>query len=204
MDSYVDVILPLPIRNTFTYFFKKKTFLNISVGMRVVVPFGKSRIFTGIVSNIHSHKPLNYEVKSIIILLDEKPIIRESNFDFWKWVSQYYMCNIGEIMKASLPSTLLLEGESQISKKEVDDEILKETTDDQYLIYEALEAGPLSISDVISVIQKKSVMPIIEKMIEMNLIELNQKIKDKYIPKLTRYIYVNKKYKNKKKTKRTF
>ena len=101
MDSYVDVILPLPIRNTFTYFFEKKTFLNISVGMRVVVPFGKSRIFTGIVSNIHSHKPLNYEVKSIIILLDEKPIIRESNFDFWKWVSQYYMCNIGEIMKAS-------------------------------------------------------------------------------------------------------
>ena len=204
MDSYVDVILPLPIRNTFTYFFEKKTFLNISVGMRVVVPFGKKRIFTGIISKIHSHKPSNYEVKSIIILLDKKPMIRESSFVFWKWVSQYYMCNIGEIMKASLPSTLLLEGENQISKKEADDEILKETTDDQYLIYEALEAGPLSISDVISVIQKKSVMPIIEKMIEMNLIELNQKIKDKYIPKLTRYIYVNKKYKNKKKQKELF
>ena len=204
MDSYVDVILPLPIKNTFTYFFKKKTFLNIGVGMRVVVPFGKNRIFTGIISRIHSNKPLNYEVKSIVILLDEKPIIRESYFDFWKWVSQYYMCSVGEIMKASLPSTLLLEGENQISKKEVDPEILKETTDDQYLIYEALEAGPLSVSDVISVIQKKSVMPIIEEMIELNLIELNQKIKDKYVPKLIRHICLNKKYKNKNKQKELF
>ncbi len=204
MDSYVDVILPLPIKNTFTYFFKKETFLNISVGMRVVVPFGKNRIFTGIIYKIHSDKPLNYEVKSIIILLDEKPIIRESNFDFWKWISQYYMCSVGEIMKASLPSTLLLEGENQISKKEVDHEILKETTDDQYLIYEALEAGPLSISDVISVIQKKSVMPILEEMIEMNLVKLNQKINDKYVPKLIRYIYINKKYKNKNKQNELF
>ena len=99
------------------------------------------------------------------MLLDKKPIISELNFDFWKWVSNYYICSLGDILKASFPSTLLLEGETQISKKEAKNEILKKITDDQFLIYEALEKGPLSISDLISIVQKKSVMPVIEEMI---------------------------------------
>ena len=204
MDSFVDVILPLPIKNTFTYFFDRKLFSNVNIGIRVVVPFGKNRIFTGIISKIHSNQPQKYKVKSIIIMLDKNPIISEIHLDFWKWISNYYMCSIGDIMKASLPSTLLLEGENQISKKKVDNEKLRKVNDDQYLIYEALESGPLLISDVMSIIQKKSVMPIIEKMMEMNLIELNQKIKDKYIPKVLRYIGLNNNFNNKNKQKELY
>ena len=181
MESLVDVILPLPIRNKFTYSFERNIFTNICVGMRVVVPFGKNKIFTGIIYKIYNNKPLSYEVKSIIMLLDKKPIISELNFDFWKWVSNYYICSLGDILKASFPSTLLLEGETQISKKEAKNEILKKITDDQFLIYEALEKGPLSISDLISIVQKKSVMPVIEEMIKINLIELNQNIKENMI-----------------------
>ena len=70
-------------------------------------------------------------------MLDKNPIISEIHLDFWKWISNYYMCSIGDIMKASLPSTLLLEGENQISKKKVDNEKLRKVNDDQYLIYEA-------------------------------------------------------------------
>ena len=194
MESLVDVILPLPIRNKFTYSFKRKIFSNICVGMRVVVPFGKNKIFTGIIYKIYNYKPASYEIKSIIMLLDKKPMINKLNFDFWKWVSNYYICSLGDILKASLPSTLLLEGETQISKKEAENEMLKKITDDQFLIYEALEKGPLSISDVMSIVQKKSVMPVIEEMIKINLIELNQKIKEKYVPKLSRFICVNEEY----------
>ncbi len=204
MESLVDVILPLPIRNKFTYSFERNIFTNICVGMRVVVPFGKNKIFTGIIYKIYNYKPLSYEVKSIIMLLDKKPIISALNFDFWKWVSNYYICSLGDILKASFPSTLLLEGETQISKKEAKNEILKKITDDQFLIYEALEKGPLSISDLISIVQKKSVMPVIEEMIKINLIELNQNIKEKYIPKLSRYICLNKEYENRIKQKELF
>ena len=205
MNLFVDVLLPLPINNFFTYSFNRKIYSNVSVGIRVVVPFGKNRLLTGIINKIHKNKPLKYETRDIIVLLDKHPIVSKLNFDYWEWASNYYMCSVGDIMKASLPSTLLLEGESQISRKRSDnDEILRKITDDQFLIYEALEGGPLSISDVISIIQKKSVMPVIEEMIKMNLIELSQKLKDKYVPKFSRYICLNKKYKGKKKQKELF
>ena len=204
MNSFVDVLLPLPINNSFTYSFNRKIYINISIGMRVVVPFGKNRLLTGIINKIHKEKPINYETKDIVALLDKYPIISELIIDYWKWVSNYYMCSIGDILKASLPSTLLLEGESIISRKKSDNLILRKTTDDQFLIYEALEGGPLSISDVMSIVQKKSVMPVIEEMIKMNLIDLSQKLNDKYVPKFSRYICLNKKYKSKKKQKELF
>ena len=201
MNSFVDVLLPLPINNSFTYSFNRKIYINISIGMRVVVPFGKNRLLTGIINKIHKEKPINYETKNIIALLDKYPIISELIIDYWKWVSNYYMCSIGDILKASLPSTLLLEGESIISRKNSDNLILRKTNDDQFLIYEALERGPLSISDVMSIVQKKSVMPVIEEMIKMNLIDLSQRLNDKYVPKFSRYVALNKKYKSKKKQK---
>ena len=204
MNSFVDIILPLPINNSFTYSFNRKIFLNISIGMRVVVPFGKNRLLTGVINKIHNVKPLNYEIRNIVVLLDKNPIISESIFDFWKWVSNYYMCSIGDIMKASLPSTLLLEGETQVSRKKSKNLILRKTTDDQFLIYEALEGGPLSISEVMSIVQKKSVMPIIEEMIRLNIIELSQKLKDKYVPKLLRYVCINNRYRGKKNQKELF
>ena len=204
MNSFVDVLLPLPINNSFTYSFNRKIYINISIGMRVVVPFGKNRLLTGIINKIHEEKPINYETKDIIALLDKYPITSELIIDYWKWVSNYYMCSIGDILKTSLPSTLLLEGESIISRKKSDNLILRKTTDDQFLIYEALERGPLSISDVMSIVQKKSVMPVIEEMIKMNLIDLSQKLNDKYVPKFSRYICLNEKYKSKKKQKELF
>jgi len=204
MYSFVDVVLPLPIKNTFTYLIDKKLFPDVNVGVRVVVPFGKNKIYTGIVVKIHSNKPELYEVKPVMILLDNKSIINELQIDFWSWMSKYYMCSMGDIMRASLPSTLLLESENQFIKKKVDSEKLKGINDEHYLIYEALESGPLSLSDVMDVLQKKSVMSIIEEMLEMDLIELNQKLKDKYVPKMVRYIGLNKKYQNKESQKELF
>ena len=81
MNSFVDVLLPLPINNSFTYSFNRKIYINISIGMRVVVPFGKNRLLTGIINKIHKEKPINYETKDIVALLDKYPIIIELIID---------------------------------------------------------------------------------------------------------------------------
>ena len=109
----------------------------IKPGSRVSVPFGKSRIITGIVSNIHNEMPLSYDVKPIHQIIDETPIVNQNQLSFWDWMSNYYMCGIGEVMKASIPSVLLIESETIISLNKKTEFNHNELSDDEILIYEA-------------------------------------------------------------------
>ena len=110
-DFYVDIILPLPVKGTFCY---ATNSLNILEGQRVVVQFGSRKLYTGIVKRRHHEKPENYEAKPILEVLEEPPIVNLRQLEFWDWMSEYYMCNIGDVMNAALPSSLKLESESRI------------------------------------------------------------------------------------------
>ena len=85
--------------------------------MRVAVPFGKSKMYTGIVADIHNTKPLVYEAKEIHQILDETPIVTPKQLELWQWIAKYYMCTIGDVMRAALPNAFMLESETIISKK---------------------------------------------------------------------------------------
>ncbi|MDG1934567.1 MAG: primosomal protein N', partial [Flavobacteriales bacterium] len=91
---YLDIILPLPVKGTFTYF----TYDNLLIGQRVIVQFGARKIYTGIINSINFIKPVDYLAKEIIAIIDEMPIVKEKQLKFWSWMSDYYMCNIGEVM----------------------------------------------------------------------------------------------------------
>jgi len=114
MDFYIDVILPLPLDNLFTYKVNEQEADFLNPGARVAVPFGKTKIYTGIVSKIHNEKPLVYEAKPIEQILDKTSIVTITQLEFWFWVSRYYMCTVGEVMKAALPGAFLLESETLI------------------------------------------------------------------------------------------
>ncbi len=109
---YAEVLLPFAVGDTFTYEIPPSLSHMVSRGMRVIVPFGKKKLFTGIVSSLHSQKPTLYTVKPISSLLDSSPMIRKEQLDLWKWISNYYLCSPGEVMKAALPSGLKLESET--------------------------------------------------------------------------------------------
>ena len=106
---FVDVILPLALPKTYTYYLTEEQYNKIRLGFRVTVPFGKEKIYTAIVKKIHNKIPKVYEPKPIHMVLDEIPIVTETQLKFWDWLSSYYMCSVGEILKASIPSALLLE-----------------------------------------------------------------------------------------------
>jgi primosomal protein N' (replication factor Y) len=136
MSYYINVILPVPIDQYFSYEITDSEFKFIKVGSRVAVPFGKNRIITGIVSKLHQEAPSSYDVKPIHQIIDEAPIINNNQLDFWEWISKYYMCPIGDVMKASVPSVLLIESETIISlnkNSEIDQVVL---TDEEFLIFE--------------------------------------------------------------------
>lgn len=195
MNYFIEVLLPLSLPKTFTYRVSKNEFIFINKGMRVAVPFGKNKIYTALVVDLHQVEPTLYEAKEIHQILDEKPIVNEFQINHWFWIASYYMCNIGDVYRGALPSALLLESETIISQNQetfVDESLL---TDDEYLIYEALQhQSSLKVQNIIDIVNKKTVLPIIHKLINKNIISLQEEIQEVYKPKIVKYIRLHEQY----------
>ena len=110
--KYADVILPLPLENSYTYSIPADLEAAVTPGCRVIVHFGKKRYYTAIVMEVHERKPnTDFETKDIYALLDASPVLRRPQLRFWRWIASYYMCKLGDVYKAALPSGLKLESE---------------------------------------------------------------------------------------------
>ena len=107
--SYADIILPVPLDGTFTYSIPPQLQGQLRPGMRVLVPFGRSKSYVGIVARLHDVEPEGYTVKPLAQLMDSTPILLESQLRLWQWISDYYMAPIGDVMKAALPAGLKAE-----------------------------------------------------------------------------------------------
>ena len=192
---FVEVILPLSLAKTFTYSVSEAEFHYIKIGMRLAVPFGKSKIYTALVIEIHQNKPTLYEAKEIHQILDEKPIVTEIQIAHWQWIASYYMCAIGDVYRGAMPSALLLESETIISQKTdlvVDASLL---SDDEFLVYEALQQQiSLKVQDIMAILNKKNIFPVIQKLIDKNILVLQEEIQETYKPKLVRYVRLHAKY----------
>lgn len=194
MSFYIDVILPIPIQKLFRYSISQAEANFLKPGMRVAVPFGKSKIYTALVYQIHDKAPERYEAKEIHQILDEIPIVTQQQLQFWKWIANYYMCTLGDVMRAALPSAFVLESETLISKSNeaVDESILK---DDEFLIYEALHhQSSLRIQEISNIVDRKNALPVINRLLAKNAIVLQEEIYEKYKPKLVRYVKLNTDY----------
>ena len=103
---YADIILPLPLEGFFTYSVPDSISTDGLEGCRVVVPFGKSKTYVGLVAAIHDREPKGYNVKPLTLRLDDQPVVNELQMRLWKWIAEYYMSPLGDIYKAALPSGL--------------------------------------------------------------------------------------------------
>ena len=192
---FVDVILPIPLSKAFTYSISVAEFEFISPGMRIAVPFGKTKIYTSLALKTHQNAPLSYDPKPIYQILDDLPIVTEKQIEHWQWISKYYLCTLGEVMRSALPSAFIIESETIINKNEnknVDESTLN---DNQFLILEALEhQSTLKVSDVESILDKKTVLPIINKMISLGLVKVQETLFEKYKPKKEKYVKLHFQY----------
>ncbi|WP_310555433.1 primosomal protein N' [Flavobacterium sp.] len=189
MSYFIEVILPLAVPRTFTYRVSEAEFDFIQIGSRVAVPFGKSKFYTSLVYSKHHNEPTLYEAKEIHQIIDENPIVTPSQLKHWDWIASYYMCSIGEVFRSALPSALLLESETIISHKQglFFDEA--QLSDDEFLLVEALnQQSSLKIHEVVAILNKKNVFPIIQKLLQKNVISLQEEMIEEYKPKLLRYI----------------
>ncbi len=191
---YIDVILPLPLQKLFTYEINPEEAVFLQIGMRVVVPFGKRKIYTGVIFNIHQNAPIAYDAREIHQILDENPIVTVKQIAHWQWISEYYMCSLGEVLRAAIPSALLLQSETIIIKNPdfTDEKLL---SDNEFLIFEALQhQSTLSIDKISAILSRKTVLPFIKSLLDKGVIKVKEVIYEKYTPKLIKYIRLSEKW----------
>ncbi|MFK7003886.1 primosomal protein N' [Flavobacterium covae] len=194
MRYFIEVVIPISLPQTFTYEVSEAEFYFIQIGMRVAVPFGKTKFYTGLTISKHHTAPTLYEAKEIHQIIDQIPILTTIQIEFWKWIANYYMCSLGEVYKTALPSALILESETIISaKKQVLD--TTDLSDDEFLIVEALSSQTsLKISEVTAILNKKKVFPVIQSLLDKDILILQEEMIEEYKPKLVKYIRLAEKF----------
>jgi len=192
---FVEVILPLSLSKTFTYRVSEAEYSYIKKGMRIAVPFGKSKIYTALAIELHQNEPDLYEAKEIHQILDETPLVTEIQIAHWQWIASYYMCAIGDVYRGAMPSAFLLETETVISQAKdifIDEAAL---SDEEFLIFDALQQqSSLKVQDIISILGKKTVFPVLQQMIDKNILTLEEEVVELYTPKLIRYVRLSHEY----------
>ncbi len=185
---YADLILPLAVPQLYTYSVPETLKEEVEAGKRVVVQFGKRKLYTAIIKKIHDKAPLEYKIKPIISVIDEYPIINEKQFKLWTWIAEYYVCSLGEIYKAAVPAGLKLESETILSLNP-DSEQEEDLSEKEKIIYKELEnKKKISIKDINKLLPNEKAISITQNLIQKKVIIIDEKLKETYKPKYETYV----------------
>ena len=183
--TYVNVILPLPLPQLYTYSVPFHLIHEVKKGLRVEVEMGRQGLFSALIYKVHNETPA-YQTKPVLAILDESPVVSDKQFELWEWLSAYYLCTLGEIMQAALPAGLKLNGETKIYlnidyHQMIDWSGLNET---ETQIIRVLETETeLNASDLQKKISVKSIQPAIKTLLDKHLIAMRDDLIEKYKPK---------------------
>lgn len=181
---FADVLLPVPIHQVFTYRIPFELNNAIRFGVRVIVPFGKNKLQTGIITRIHEEVPSAYQAKYIEYQLDEQAIITEKQLLFWEWISSYYMAPLGDVMNAALPSNFKLASETILVLHPEFSMEFDHLDDKEQTIVDALQnKDSLDLKELSEILGIKTIQPLIKKMIERKIVISNEEINQRYTPK---------------------
>jgi len=202
---FVEVLLPLPVPGTFTYRVPFDLNDQVEKWKRVVVQFGKKKIYTAIIVNIHQTPPDKYSVKYILSIIDHQPIMNSIQYNFWKWIASYYMSEIGEVMNVAIPSALKLASESNVVLNPDFDGNYDILPEKEYLIAEALDIQKkLSVTEIENIVEQTKVIPLLKSLIEKNVILMEEELKERFRPRLETFLKLTPDYKNEKKLQELF
>lgn len=186
---FASVLLPLPLPGYFTYRVPEEFQPEISPGKRVVVPFGKKKIYTALVHEIHPTNPSSVEVKSILSVIDDRPVVFPVQFSIWEWIAAYYMCTPGEVMNAALPSGLKLASESMICLNPEADLETADLNEREIMIIDALlSQKKLPVGVIADLLDQRKIIPVINTLIEKGIVRTEEKLEDKYKPLIQPFV----------------
>ena len=186
---FVDVLLPVPIPGTFTYRVPFEMNEQVAPGKRVVVQFGKKKLYSGLIKKVHQQIPNYANIKYVLEVLDAYPVVNEKQFRFWDWMAQYYMATPGEVMNAALPTAMKLASETKIVMNPDWDKNYDALNDREFLVVQALEVqNVLTLTEVSNIVEQLKVMPLIKTLIEKKAILPEEELKHRFKARTETYI----------------
>ncbi len=189
---FVEVILPLSLSINYTYRVPCELNEEVAVGKRVVVQFGKHKIYTALIKSVHHQAPAHYQAKYILDVVDKQPILYPRQLQFWDWLKAYYLCNEGDIMAAALPSGLKLASETTVSLKGHPEESIIDLTEKERLVYEFLvQKGKFQVDKMANLFGQKSIYQLLNTLIEKDLVVVEEEMTDKFKPMTKTFVRLN-------------
>ena len=194
---YAEIIIPLALPKNYTWEIPASMIEEVMVGMRVEVMLGSNKRYAGIVKKLTTEKPVAFDPKPILSVLDEAPIVYPAQLALWEWMAQYYMCTEGEVMQAAVPSHLKITSESVFIFNEDQQLDSIQLGDAEYIISEALQIKKeLSLTEIQKLLDRKSVYPIINKLIQKGICFVQENMQNKYKAKEETFIFLSTPYQN--------
>ncbi len=183
MKKFVDVIVPLPIANRYTYSVPQEMEEMVQTGCRVVVSFGRKKFYTAIVTNVHYAAPEGYETKDISEILDASPILLPGQFEFWQWLAEYYLCTLGDVYKAAIPSGMKLESETLVEYNP-DFEASAPLPEKEQQVLDLLSLNQeQSVNQLEKTSGLKHILPVVKSLLDKEAIFVKEELKRNYKPR---------------------
>lgn len=182
-EMYASVIVPRPIERTFTYRVPEKMQAGAKPGYRVIVQFGNKRYVTGVIESVTFSRPENVcNIKEIEALLDASPIVTNVQIRLWKWIAEYYMCAVGDVMKAALPGGLKVESETVVTlNPEGSPEMIAQLSERDFAIVKILEKEEkISVKNLAKTLRESTIEPRISKLVEVGIVSVHEEMSSRY------------------------
>ena len=189
---FVDVILPIPVPKPFTYRVPSDLSEEINIGCRVVVPFGSRKVLTGIVLRVHESPPKHYEARYLIDLLDSEPTLNLIQLKFFKWLADYYMCTLGEVINNAIPSGLKISSESIVQlNPEFDDTNIKLSWEEELVIHLLTSEESIPFDKISELVGSNKVSKVVKSLLTKEAVIIFEHIREKFSPKVEKRIRLN-------------
>ena len=191
----MDVLLPLPLSVPLTYRVPYQTEASMQFGVRVIVPLGRSKLYSGIVVRVHQQAPKQVSVKYVLDVVDDRPIISEAQFRLWQWMADYYLCTLGEVMAAALPSALKLASETKIRLRPEFEGDVSMLNNYEMSIVEALSyREEMTVDEVSKTVSIQKIIPIVKSLVDKHIVLTDEEIRNPYKAKRETYIRIADQY----------
>ena len=187
-DHYAQVIIPLAVEGFYTYLIPRSLRERIMPGSRVLVPFGKKRIYSAIVRSIQAGPPEGIQIREIMGLLDEEPLVSSDQLSLWDWISAYYMCTPGEVMRAAIPSGLRPESESRVRYNPGFKAAVQLDPQERLLLEVLKDQGEVTIGDLQWAEVSRDPMSLLKRLVEKGAVEINEFVRQRTPAKSITYL----------------
>ena len=195
MDTFIDVVLPLPLPDCFTYRVAEELLPDVAIGKRVLVPFGRNKFYSALVLRQHNRQPQRYEVKNIISVLDEYPLVTEQQLTFWQWIADYYLCTLGEVMAAGLPAAFKLASETKIGlHPDFSGEISSLSEKEMQVINALASRESLTLAEIEKMLSRTYVISQIKNLLDKEVVTVFEEVEERYFPKTEIFLSLAEEY----------